>query len=67
MSNEELASTYAALALHDAGLAVSASAILAMAKKAGVEMNGAFWPNFFERVLKTTSLDNIILNAGSGT
>jgi len=65
MSNEELASTYASLALHDAGLAVSSAAISAMAKKAGVEMDGTFWPNFFERVLKTQSLDSIILNAGS--
>jgi large subunit ribosomal protein LP1 len=65
MSNDELASTYASLALHDAGLAVTADKINAMAKKAGVDV-AAFWPNFFERVLKTQSLDDIILNAGSG-
>lgn len=65
MSNDELASTYASLALHDAGLAVTADKINAMAKKAGVDI-AAFWPNFFERVLKTQSLDDIILNAGSG-
>jgi ribosomal protein L12E/L44/L45/RPP1/RPP2 len=65
MSTDELASTYAALALHDAGLAVTAASISAMAKKAGVEV-APFWANFFERVLKTQSLDDIILNAGSG-
>jgi len=64
MSTDELAVTYAALALHDGGLAVSAAAINAMVKKAGVTVD-AFWPNFFERVLKTQNLDSIILSAGS--
>lgn len=67
MSSEELACTYAALALHDAGLPVTSSAICNMAKKAGVNIDGTFWPIFFERVIKTMDeLDNVIATSLPG-
>lgn len=64
MANAELACAYAALALHDAGLVVTAEAIIEMTKTAGIEIDGSFWPIFFERVGKTMNdLDNLIANA----
>jgi len=64
MSNDELACTYAALILHDGGVAVTAAALTKVCKEAGVAVT-PFWPNFFEKVLKTQNLDNLILNAGA--
>jgi len=58
MSFEELTCTYAALALLDSGIPVTATAINAMAKKAGIEVN-AFWPNFFENSLKSHTIDSV--------
>merc|ERR1712130_203581 len=63
-SNDELACTYAALILHDAGVSVTADNISKLTNAAGVSVT-PFWSNFFEDVLKSQNLDDIILNAGA--
>merc|ERR1719201_751897 len=63
-SNDELACTYAALILHDGGKPVTAAAIAAVIKAADLNVT-AFWPNFFEKTLKTENLDKLILSAGA--
>lgn len=63
-NNEELACTYAALLLHDSGVAATADLITKIAEAANVKVS-SFWPSFFENVLKTNDLDSIILNVGS--
>jgi len=50
--------------LHDGGVAVTAAALTKVCKEAGISVT-PFWPNFFEKVLKTQNLDNLILNAGA--
>jgi len=65
LGNDELAVTYAALVLADAGVPVTAASISAVVKAAGVTVQ-PFWPALFERVLKTKNLDDLILNAGAG-
>eukprot|EP01123_Difflugia_compressa_P014159 TRINITY_DN704_c0_g2_i1.p1 TRINITY_DN704_c0_g2~~TRINITY_DN704_c0_g2_i1.p1 ORF type:complete len:166 (+),score=44.24 TRINITY_DN704_c0_g2_i1:30-527(+) len=62
---DELACTYAALILHDAGQSITASQINAIVAAAGVEVQ-PFWPNLFERVLKEKNLDELLLAAGTG-
>jgi large subunit ribosomal protein LP1 len=64
-NNEELACTYAALLLHDGGVAVTADLITKIATSANVKVS-SFWPSFYEQVLKTNSLDAIIANVGTG-
>lgn len=66
LGTEELAVTYAALILHDAGQPVTAAAIAAVVKAANVTVQ-PFWPSLFERVLKTKKIDDLIMSAGSGS
>eukprot|EP01125_Pyxidicula_operculata_P001202 TRINITY_DN1113_c0_g1_i1.p1 TRINITY_DN1113_c0_g1~~TRINITY_DN1113_c0_g1_i1.p1 ORF type:complete len:124 (-),score=51.00 TRINITY_DN1113_c0_g1_i1:48-374(-) len=63
---EELACTYAALILHDAGKPVTAASINSAVTAAGLKVQG-FWPNLFEKVLATRSLDDIINKVGVGS
>ena len=62
---EELACTYAALILHDEGLAVTADKINTIIKAAGVAVQ-PFWPSLFEKTLSGKNLDDLLLNVGGG-
>lgn len=57
--------TYAALILHDAEVPVTAEALQAITKAAGVSVQ-PFWPSLFERVLKTQKLDDLLDKASAG-
>eukprot|EP01127_Copromyxa_protea_P006058 TRINITY_DN1586_c0_g1_i1.p1 TRINITY_DN1586_c0_g1~~TRINITY_DN1586_c0_g1_i1.p1 ORF type:complete len:107 (-),score=45.07 TRINITY_DN1586_c0_g1_i1:44-364(-) len=65
-NNEELATTYAALLLHDAGVEVTAELLTAITASANVKVSN-FWPAFYEKALKTNNLDTIISNVGTGS
>jgi len=62
---EELACVYAALILHDEGIAVTADKINAIVKAAGVTVQ-PYWPSFFERVLKANNVEALLSNVGAG-
>ncbi|GFY84022.1 60S acidic ribosomal protein family [Actinidia rufa] len=61
----ELASVYAALILHDDGIAITADKIACLIKAAGVEVE-SYWPSLFAKLLEKTSVDDLIMNVGSG-
>ncbi|PRP81242.1 hypothetical protein PROFUN_02076 [Planoprotostelium fungivorum] len=65
MSTEELACTYAALALHDDGIPVTADKIAALLNAAGVTF-APYWPGIFARALGNKNLDDLITNSGGG-
>jgi len=64
-SNGELACSYAALALADDGVAVTAEKITALLKaaKVGVE---AYWPGLFAKALDGVDIKELCANVGSG-
>ena len=64
MSTSELACTYAALILHDDGIPVTEEKIAALVKAAGVSIE-PYWPNIFAKLLSKTSVEDLIMNAGS--
>jgi large subunit ribosomal protein LP1 len=59
-----LACAYAALILHDDGIAVTAEKIKKIVAAAGITNLQPYWPSLFERVLKGKNIDDLILNAG---
>ncbi|GFY84021.1 60S acidic ribosomal protein family [Actinidia rufa] len=74
----ELATIYAALILHDDCIAITvifssphhshccaAEKIAALIKAAGVEVE-SYWPSLFAKLLEKTSVDDLIMNVGSG-
>lgn len=61
----ELACTYAALILHDDGIAVTADKIASILAAAKVEVE-PYWPSLFERALKGRNVDDLLLSV-SGT
>eukprot|EP01125_Pyxidicula_operculata_P021947 TRINITY_DN8783_c0_g1_i1.p1 TRINITY_DN8783_c0_g1~~TRINITY_DN8783_c0_g1_i1.p1 ORF type:complete len:109 (+),score=40.49 TRINITY_DN8783_c0_g1_i1:453-779(+) len=61
---EELACTYAALVLHDAGLPVTATAMGTLMKAANITVQ-PFWPALFARVLASRNIDEVILSGGA--
>jgi len=63
--NDELACSYAALILHDAGVTVNAEAITKIIKAAGVTIK-PFWPKLFERALAGRDINDIIFSSGGG-
>jgi len=65
MSTEELACTYAALALHDDGIPVTADKITTLLNAAGVTFQ-PYWPSIFARALNGKNLDDLITNSGGG-
>jgi len=65
MSTEELACTYAALALHDDGIPVTADKIAALLNAANVTF-APYWPGIFARALGNKNLDDLITNSGGG-
>ena len=65
MSNQELACTYAALILHDDGIAITADKIATIAKAAGVELE-PYWPALFAKLLERKPIEELIPNVGGG-
>ncbi|KAI3429756.1 hypothetical protein D9Q98_010069 [Chlorella vulgaris] len=65
MSNSELACVYAALILADDGLEVTAENITTITKAAGVEVE-PYWPGLFAKLAEKKSIDEFIVNVGSG-
>ena len=65
MSNAELACTYAALILHDDGIAITADKIATIVKAAGVEIE-PYWPTLFAKLLERKSIEDLITNVGGG-
>jgi large subunit ribosomal protein LP1 len=61
---DELACSYAALILHDDGIAITAEKIKKIVAAAGITDLQPYWPALFERVLKGKNIDDMILNAG---
>lgn len=59
----ELACTYAALILHDDGIAVTADKISSLLTAAKVEVE-PYWPGLFERALKGRNIDDLLLSVG---
>lgn len=57
----ELACTYAALILHDDGIAVTADKIASILAAAKVEVE-PYWPSLFERALKGRNVDDLLLS-----
>lgn len=62
---EQLAVTYAALILHDDGIAITADKLNTILRAAKVSVQ-PFWPNLFAKVLAERKLEDVILSAGSG-
>ncbi|KAM3681824.1 hypothetical protein ACB098_12G028000 [Castanea mollissima] len=65
MSTGELACTYASLLLHDDGIAITSEKIDTLVKAAGVSVE-SYWPSLFAKLAEKRSIDDLILNAGSG-
>nr|POF12243.1 60s acidic ribosomal protein p1-2 [Quercus suber] len=65
MSTGELACTYASLLLHDDGIAITSEKIATLVKAAGVSVE-SYWPSLFAKLAEKRSIDDLILNAGSG-
>uniref|UniRef100_A0A2N9IW14 60S acidic ribosomal protein P1 n=1 Tax=Fagus sylvatica TaxID=28930 RepID=A0A2N9IW14_FAGSY len=65
MSTGELACSYAALLLHDDGIAITSEKIASVVKAAGVAVE-SYWPSLFAKLAEKRNLEDLILNAGSG-
>mmetsp|Transcript_6513 Transcript_6513/g.18004 ORF Transcript_6513/g.18004 Transcript_6513/m.18004 type:complete len:107 (-) Transcript_6513:77-397(-) len=65
MSAPELACTYAALILHDDGIAITADKIATIVKAAGVEIE-PYWPGLFAKLLERKNIEDLITNVGGG-
>lgn len=63
VDRSELACTYAALILHDDGIAVTAEKISSLLSAAKVEVE-PYWPGLFERALKGRNVDDLLLSVG---
>ncbi|KAF0852456.1 60S large subunit ribosomal protein P1 [Andalucia godoyi] len=59
MSNAELACTYAVLALHDDGIAITADKIKSLLDAAGVKYD-AFWPKMFARFCEGRNINDLL-------
>ena len=65
MSAGETACTYAALILHDDGIAITAEKIAALVKAANVNVE-SYWPSLFAKLADKRDLGDLIMNVGSG-
>eukprot|EP00657_Telonema_sp_P-1_P010120 TRINITY_DN4409_c0_g1_i2.p1 TRINITY_DN4409_c0_g1~~TRINITY_DN4409_c0_g1_i2.p1 ORF type:complete len:110 (+),score=39.89 TRINITY_DN4409_c0_g1_i2:220-549(+) len=61
----QLACTYAALILHDDGMAISADNIKTLTAAAGCEIE-AYWPALFSKALENASIDDLLTSVSSG-
>ncbi|KAG9454547.1 hypothetical protein H6P81_007451 [Aristolochia fimbriata] len=65
MSISEIACTYAALILHDDGIAITAEKMSTLCDAANVKVE-AYWFGLFAKLLEKKSVEDLILNVGSG-
>ncbi|XP_078448388.1 large ribosomal subunit protein P1-like [Wolffia australiana] len=63
--SSEVACTYAALILHDDNIPITAEKIATLVKAANVKID-SFWPSLFAKLLEKRSVEDLILNVGSG-
>jgi len=60
---DELATSYAALILHDEGLAITADQMLALTKAANINVQ-KFWPTLFAKALQGKDVDALLSSTG---
>ncbi|KAI3471261.1 hypothetical protein Pfo_027924 [Paulownia fortunei] len=65
MSVGELACTYAALILHDDGIAVTAEKIATLLKAANLTVE-SYWPSLFAKLCEKRNIEDLIVNVGAG-
>ncbi|KAH9624876.1 hypothetical protein KSS87_020276 [Heliosperma pusillum] len=65
MSISELACTYAALALYDDDIAITADKITDLVKAANITIE-SYWPSLFAKLLEKKNVEDLILNVGAG-
>ncbi|KGN63426.1 60S acidic ribosomal protein P1 [Cucumis sativus] len=65
MSTSELACAYAALALHDDGIAITAEKIAAVVAAAGLCVE-SYWPSLFAKLAEKRNIGDLLLNVGCG-
>ncbi|CAL0302195.1 unnamed protein product [Lupinus luteus] len=65
MSLGEIASSYAALILHDDQIPVTADKISALLKSANVKVE-SYWPTLFAKLAEKRNLGDLIVSAGGG-
>ncbi|KAK6129376.1 hypothetical protein DH2020_036892 [Rehmannia glutinosa] len=65
MSVGELACTYAALILHDDGIAVTAEKIATLVKAANLTVE-SYWPSLFAKLCEKKNIEDLIVNVGAG-
>merc|ERR1712072_696433 len=65
MSSAELGFTYAAMILHDDGVAVTADKLKSLMDAAGVEYE-SYWPSIFEKSLGEQDLDKLLTTPAVG-
>eukprot|EP01118_Nematostelium_gracile_P016737 TRINITY_DN69_c0_g1_i2.p1 TRINITY_DN69_c0_g1~~TRINITY_DN69_c0_g1_i2.p1 ORF type:complete len:119 (-),score=63.13 TRINITY_DN69_c0_g1_i2:72-428(-) len=62
----ELACTYAALILHDDGVAITGDKIKALLDAAGVR-TAPFWPGLFASALAKQNINDLLVSGGGGS
>ncbi|KZV40948.1 hypothetical protein F511_05193 [Dorcoceras hygrometricum] len=65
MSVAEVACTYAALILHDDGIAVTAEKIAALVKAGGLTVE-SYWPSLFAKLCEKRNIEDLVMNVGCG-
>ncbi|KAJ0093859.1 hypothetical protein Patl1_25200 [Pistacia atlantica] len=65
MSTGELACTYASLILHGDGIVVTPEKIATLLKTANLNIE-SYWPSLFSKLCEKRSIEDLILNVGSG-
>ncbi|KAJ0034608.1 hypothetical protein Pint_24647 [Pistacia integerrima] len=65
MSTGELACTYASLILHDDGIVITPEKIATVLKTANLNIE-SYWPSLFSKLCEKRSIEDLILNVGSG-
>ncbi|KAL6581594.1 hypothetical protein OROMI_007517 [Orobanche minor] len=65
MSVGELACTYAALILHDDGIAITAEKIATLVKAANLTVE-SYWPSLFAKLCEKKNIEDLVVNVGAG-
>ncbi|XP_031283715.1 60S acidic ribosomal protein P1-like [Pistacia vera] len=65
MSTGELACTYASLILHGDGIVITPEKIATLLKTANLNIE-SYWPSLFYKLCEKRSIEDLILNVGSG-